>query len=94
MLTAANALAAAVASHVRDHDMIGTLSQLCDDCSDVMGATAVGIMLSDGNAPLEMMAASNHRATDIELYEIQADQGPCVEAARTGASTTHPWRRA
>ena len=84
MLTAANALAAAVASLVSDHDMIGTLSQLCDDCSDVMGATAVGIMLSDGNAPLEMMAASNHRATDIELYEIQADQGPCIEAARTG----------
>jgi GAF domain-containing protein len=82
----ANALAAAIASVIRDHDMIGTLSQLCDDCSDVMGATAVGIMLSDGNAPLEMMAASNHRATDIELYEIQADQGPCIEAARTGAS--------
>ena len=86
MLTAANALAAATASLIRDHDMIGTLSQLCDDCSDVMGAAAVGIMLSDGDAPLEMMAASNHRATDIELYEIQADQGPCIEAARTGAT--------
>ena len=84
MLTAANALAAAAASLVRDHDMVGTLSQLCDDCADVMGATAVGIMLSDGDGPLEMMAASNHRATDIELYEIQADQGPCIEAARTG----------
>ena len=86
MLTAANALAAAAASLVRDHDMVGTLSQLCDDCADVMGATAVGIMLSDGDRPLEMMAASNHRATEIELYEIQADQGPCVEAARTGAT--------
>ena len=86
MLTAANALAAAAASLVRDHDMVGTLSQLCDDCADVMGATAVGIMLSDGDGPLEMMAASNHRATDIELYEIQADQGPCIEAARTGVT--------
>jgi GAF domain-containing protein len=86
VLTAANALAAAAASLVRDHDMVGTLSQLCDDCADVMGATAVGIMLSDGDGPLEMMAASNHRATDIELYEIQADQGPCIEAARTGAT--------
>jgi GAF domain-containing protein len=86
VLTAANALAAAAASLVRDHDMVGTLSQLCDDCADVMGATAVGIMLSDGDRPLEMMAASNHRATEIELYEIQADQGPCIEAARTGAT--------
>jgi GAF domain-containing protein len=86
VLTAANALAAAAASLVRDHDMVGTLSQLCDDCADVLGATAVGIMLSDGDRPLEMMAASNHRATEIELYEIQADQGPCIEAARTGAT--------
>lgn len=86
MLTAANALAAAAASLVRDHDMVGTLSQLCGDSADVMGATAVGIMLSDGDGPLEMMAASNHRATDIELYEIQADQGPCIEAARTGVT--------
>jgi GAF domain-containing protein len=86
VLTAANALAAAAASLVRDHDMVGTLSQLCGDSADVMGATAVGIMLSDGDGPLEMMAASNHRATDIELYEIQADQGPCIEAARTGVT--------
>jgi transcriptional regulator with GAF, ATPase, and Fis domain len=83
-LTAANALAAAVSSLVRDYDMVGTLSQLCDDCAEVMGATAAGIMLTDGSGPLEMMAASNHKAADIDLYEIQAGEGPCIEAARTG----------
>jgi transcriptional regulator with GAF, ATPase, and Fis domain len=84
VLTAANALAAATASLVRDYDMVGTLSHLCDDCSEVLGATTAGIMLTDGNGPLEMMAASSHRPTDIELYEIQAGQGPCIEAAKTG----------
>jgi GAF domain-containing protein len=83
-LTAANALATAVASLVRDYDMVGTLSQLCDDCTEVTGAAAAGIMLADGSGPLEMMAASSHRAADIDLYEIQSGQGPCIEAARTG----------
>jgi hypothetical protein len=82
--TAASALAAAVSSLVRDYDMVGTLSQLCGDCTDVMGATAAGIMLADGTGPLEMMVASSHRATDIDLYEIQAGEGPCIEAAHTG----------
>jgi transcriptional regulator with GAF, ATPase, and Fis domain len=83
-LTPANALAAAISSLVRDHDMVGTLSQLCDDCAEVLGAAAVGIMLSDGKGPLEVMAASSHRALEIDLYEIQANEGPCIEAAHTG----------
>jgi hypothetical protein len=83
-LTAANALATAISALVGDYDMVGTLSRLCDDCTDVTGAAAAGLMLADGGGPLEMMAASSHRATDIDLYEIQAGEGPCIEAAKTG----------
>jgi GAF domain-containing protein len=82
--SAASALAAAIASLVRDYDTVGTLSQLCADCAEVVGASAAGIMLADGGGPLEMMAASSHAAADIDLYEIQAGQGPCIEAFRTG----------
>jgi hypothetical protein len=82
--SAASALAAAIASLVRDYDTVGTLSQLCSDCAEVVGAAAAGIMLADGGGPLEMMAASSHTAADIDLYEIQAGEGPCIEAFRTG----------
>lgn len=85
-MTAATALAAVISSLVRDYDTVGTLSQLCEDCADVMAAAA-GIMLADGG-PLEMMAASSHRAADIDLYEIQAGEGPCIEAASTGKAVT------
>jgi GAF domain-containing protein len=85
VLTAANALAAAISLLARDYDMVGTLSQLCDDCAEVLGAAGAGIMLSDGSGPLEMMAAPSHRTPEIDLYEIQASEGPCIEAARTGA---------
>jgi hypothetical protein len=82
--SAASALADAIASLVRDYDMVGTLSQLCADCTEVVGASAAGIMLADGGGPLEMMAASSHTAADIDLYELQAGEGPCIEAFRTG----------
>ena len=84
-LTAANALAAAISALVRDYDMVGTLSQLCDDCTEVLGGAATGIMLTDGSGPLEMMAASSHRALEIDLYEIQSQEGPCIEASQTGS---------
>jgi hypothetical protein len=86
--SAASALAAAIASLVRDYDMVGTLSQLCADCAEVVGASAAGIMLADEAGPLEMMAASSHTAADIDLYELQAGQGPCIEAFQTGQPVT------
>ena len=64
--------------------MIGTLTQLCADCAEVVGASAAGILLADGTGPLEMMAASSHMAADIDLYELPAGEGPCIEAFQTG----------
>jgi GAF domain-containing protein len=86
--TAAGALAAAVAALAREYDVVGTLSQLCSDCAEVVGASAAGIMLADGAQPLEMMAASSHKAEEIDLYEIQAGQGPCIDAYHTGRSVS------
>jgi hypothetical protein len=49
VLTLGDALAAAISSLVRDYDMVGTLSQLCGDCTTITGAAAAGIMLADGS---------------------------------------------
>jgi hypothetical protein len=82
------ALAAAVAALVVDHDTVGTLSRLCGDCAGVTGATTVGIMLAGPSGQLEVMAASSHKAEELDLYELQAGQGPCIDAYHTGASVS------
>ncbi len=71
---------------VTEHDMIGMLTRLCADCAEVSGAAAAGIMLSGKSGQLEVMAASSHKAEELDLYEIQAGQGPCIDAFRTGTS--------
>jgi hypothetical protein len=82
------ALASAAAALVVDHDTVGTLSRLCVHCADVVGATTVGIMLADASGQLEVMAASSHEAEELDLYELQAGEGPCIDAFHTGASTS------
>ncbi len=88
MIAPAVALAAAAAALVIDHDTVGTLTRLCVDCGEVAGASAVAIMLAEASGPLEMMAASSHRAEELDLYELQAGQGPCIDAFRTGTSVS------
>jgi hypothetical protein len=88
VIAPAVALATAAAALVVDHDTVGTLSRLCVHCADVVGATTVGIMLADASGQLEVMAASSHQAEELDLYELQAGQGPCIEAFHTGASAS------
>jgi len=82
------ALAAAAAALVVDHDTVGTLSRLCADCAEVAGATTVGILLAGPMGQLEVMAASSHKAEELDLYELQAGQGPCIDAYHSGASVS------
>ena len=86
MKAPAAALAAAAAALVAEPDLIGTLTRLCVDCTEVSGAAASGIMLSAESGQLEVLAASSHKAEELDLYEIQAGQGPCIDAFRSGAS--------
>jgi ANTAR domain/GAF domain len=88
VIAPAVALAAAAAALVIDHDTVGTLSRLCVDCGDVVGATTVGIMLADASGQLEVVAASSHQAEELDLYELQAGEGPCIDAFQTGASAS------
>jgi ANTAR domain/GAF domain len=88
MIAPAVALAAAAAALVVDHDTVGTLSRFCAGCAEVAGAATVGIMLARASGSLEVMAASSHKAEELDLYEFQAGQGPCIDAFHTGAGVS------
>lgn len=85
---AAGALAAAAARLVVDHDTMGTLTRLVIDCADVVGGAAGGLMMPDGDGPLEVLTSSSHESAELDLYELQAGEGPCLEAYAT-ASVVH-----
>ena len=69
---------------VDDFDLIDFLHLLVERTVALVGADAAGIMLADQRGRLEVMAASSHAAQLVELFELQQQEGPCLEAFRSG----------
>jgi transcriptional regulator with GAF, ATPase, and Fis domain len=69
---------------VDDYDVVELLYRLAGYCVSLLGATAAGLLLSDQRGSLQVVAASDERTRLLELLQLQADQGPCLDAYRTG----------
>lgn len=65
---------------VDDFDIIDLLTVLADGCVDLNLAAAAGILLVDDDDKLRVMAASSDRARLLELFQLQNDEGPCLDA--------------
>ena len=52
---------------------------------ELLAAEAAGILLVDPQHGLRVVASSNEDAESMELLQLQADQGPCVDCVRSGA---------
>ena len=76
-------------SLVDDFDIIDLLTVLADRSIELVDATAAGILLADGKGQLRLMAASSERARLLELFQLQNDEGPCLEAHATGIPVIH-----
>ncbi|MBN9734786.1 MULTISPECIES: GAF and ANTAR domain-containing protein [unclassified Pseudonocardia] len=75
---------------VDDYDVIDLLKGLCDDCVTLLGADAAGLVLTDRRGALQAVAASAEAANLLELFQIQADQGPCLDCFRTTRQVRSP----
>jgi GAF domain-containing protein len=69
-----------------DFDVVEFLQGLTADAVEVLDAEAAGVMLSDGWGTLRVVASSEERMRLLELFELQTEQGPCLEAFRTGVT--------
>jgi hypothetical protein len=73
---------------VDDFDVLEFLSVLVERCVELLDVTAAGVVLSDQRGGLRMAAASSEQARLVELFAVQADDGPCPECVRTGRSVS------
>ena len=69
---------------VDDFDVIDLLIRLADRCVEVLDVEAAGIMLAAPDGQLRVMASSSEAMRVLELFEIQAQEGPCLDSHRTG----------
>jgi GAF domain-containing protein len=69
---------------VDDYDVVEFLHRLAERCVEIADVTEAGIMLADRDGLLRYVASSSERMRLIELFELQHEEGPCVDAYRTG----------
>jgi transcriptional regulator with GAF, ATPase, and Fis domain len=67
-----------------DFDIVDFLQGLSADSVDILSAEAAGVMLADACGGLRLIASSDERMRLLELFEIQSEQGPCLDAFATG----------
>ncbi|WP_436498608.1 GAF and ANTAR domain-containing protein [Actinokineospora sp. HUAS TT18] len=69
---------------VADFDVIEFLHTLASRSVELLSADAAGIMLADQQGALHVMASSTEEARLLELYELQNNEGPCLDCWRSG----------
>ena len=78
------AVVSLVDSLLDDFDVVDLLTQLTERCADLLNVEAAGFLLADPLGQLRLLAATSEQARDIELFQLQADEGPCVQCYATG----------
>jgi len=74
---------------VDDYDIIDVLTGLAERCVNLLGVSAAGVMLTSPDGDLRVVASSSEAMRVLELFELQAQQGPCLDAFRTGEAVEH-----
>ncbi|WP_106815029.1 GAF and ANTAR domain-containing protein [Microbacterium timonense] len=75
---------------VDDYDVVELLQTLVDACRDILDITAAGILLADEAGELELVASTSEASRLVEVMQLAAQAGPCIECFRTGAPVTVP----
>jgi GAF domain-containing protein len=69
---------------VADFDVIELLTRLADRCVEVLHVGAAGLMLAGADGELRVMASSSEAMRVLELFELQSEEGPCLDCYRSG----------
>jgi len=65
-------------------DVVEFLTTLADRSSELLGASETGIILADESGALRSVASSSETARLLDLFELQNEEGPCLDCYRSG----------
>jgi transcriptional regulator with GAF, ATPase, and Fis domain len=75
---------------VAEFDVIDFLHLLSDRAVQLLGASAAGVMLADPRGQLRLVAASSEAVRLLEIFQLEGEEGPCLDTVRTGQPVIAP----
>lgn len=79
-----DAVVSLVDSLLDDFDIVDLLTGLTEHCAELLDVEAAGILLADPLNQLRLLAATSEQARELELFQLLADDGPCLDCYATG----------
>ncbi|GAA4820326.1 GAF and ANTAR domain-containing protein [Tomitella cavernea] len=73
---------------VADFDTVELLHRLTEYCVELLGAAEAGLLLADQRGSLQLVASSAERTELVELFQLQVNEGPCMDCFRTGQTVS------
>jgi transcriptional regulator with GAF, ATPase, and Fis domain len=65
-------------------DVVDLLSGLAEDTARLLDVASTGVLLADQHNVLHVVAASSEATRNLEIFQLQRDQGPCLDCFSTG----------
>ena len=69
---------------VEEFDVVDFLQVLTERCVELVDSDAAGLMLGDQRGDLQVVASTHESARLLDLFELQTQDGPCLECFSTG----------
>ena len=81
---------ALTSSLANGYDVVDLLDELTTDCARLLDVASAGLLLADGRGVLHVMAASSEQTRQLEVFQLQRADGPCLDCYRGGAPVAVP----